>query len=67
MTTEFKLKPKFKPLVITDEPWYDLTSGGYINPSDFLVPEDALKVNRAIDVIQDFLDFLEKEGILEYS
>jgi hypothetical protein len=39
----------------TDDFWYDLIDGGYLNPEDILEDkEDVKKVLQAIEVIQDF-------------
>lgn len=39
----------------TSEFWYDLTSGGYLEPEEILEnPEDAKKVREAIKIIMEF-------------
>jgi hypothetical protein len=39
----------------TDDFWYDLTSGGYLNPEDILEnKEDIDSVKNAIEIIQEF-------------
>lgn len=53
-------------LVSTDDFFYDLFDGGYINPRDLLVEEDAKKVEAAMLVIRNFEDTLNTAGLLEY-
>lgn len=41
----------------TSDFWYDLTSGGYLNPEDILEnPEDIVRVKEAIEIIKEFED-----------
>lgn len=41
--------------VSTDDFWYDLTLGGYLNPDQILEdPKEALRVNEAINVLLEF-------------
>ena len=41
----------------SDEPWYDLTDGGYLAPEKFCADErDIKRVNDAIDVICEYFD-----------
>ena len=60
---------KFKKLdepVFTDDPYYDLTDGGYINPEELLEnKEDADKVNEAIRLVEQFLQEAQDQGALE--
>lgn len=42
--------------VSTDDPYYDLFDGGYIDPDDLLEPESAARVNEALDTIREFLN-----------
>ena len=51
--------------VYTSEPFYDLSFGGYIVPDKMLEPEDAEKVNEAVETIQTFFREAEAEGVLE--
>jgi hypothetical protein len=62
---KMKFKENVEPLV-TSEFFYDLFDGGYIEPSDLLVAEDAKRVNEAVRLILEFRDRLEEEGIMEY-
>lgn len=62
---------KFKNLneddvVWTNDLYYDLFEGGYINPEDLLEDEEEInKVKRAILTINDFLDgAIERELIV---
>ena len=48
--------------VSTDEFWYDLTDGGYLNPDEILEnPEDAKRVKDAIAVIKEFENSCEEQ------
>ena len=47
------------------DPYYDLFEGGYIEASDFVIPEDAEKVDAAVEVIKDFFKTLEEAELLE--
>lgn len=42
--------------------WYDLTDGGYLNPNEICEsPEDAKKVQDAINTIKDFQESCEAQ------
>ena len=57
-----------KAKIVTDDFFYDLFDGGYINPEKLLKnQEDIDKVKNAIKVIKDFKDSAEDKDILEYS
>jgi len=62
-----KLKKDHKSICVSSDFWYDLSSGGYIDPKDFLTPEDAAKVAEAVNTILQFETLLETSDILEYS
>lgn len=50
----------------TDDPYYDIFVGGYIEARDFLKNEDEIeKLENAIALVQKFLDVAEKEGVIE--
>lgn len=52
----------------TSEFWYDLTSGGYLNPAEILEDEEDVKrVNEAIAVLQEFERSCEEqiEGFMQ--
>lgn len=51
--------------VCSDDPWYDLTSGGYIKPENFLEGDELQKVYDAIELIEEFLEQLDDNGFLE--
>jgi hypothetical protein len=51
--------------VCTDDFWYDMFEGGYIEPDNFLEIDDASKVKEAMWVIQNFKDALEDSGLIE--
>lgn len=41
--------------VSTNNFWYDLTAGGYLDPKDLCVNlRDAMKVREAIKIVQDY-------------
>ncbi len=53
--------------ICSSEPWYDLSDGGYLNPQEICQePEDAKKVEEAVEIVKDFLDSCEEqiEGFL---
>lgn len=46
----------------SDDFWYDLTDGGYLNPEEILEnKEDVDRVNEAIKVLQEFRDSCEEQ------
>jgi hypothetical protein len=48
--------------ISTGDFWYDLTDGGYLNPSEICAnPKDADKVEKAIKVIKDFQRSCEEQ------
>jgi hypothetical protein len=53
-------------LIVTSDFWYDLTSGGYIEPDKLLKnKEDVEAVKNAIRVIRDFESSADEQGVLE--
>lgn len=51
----------------TDDKWYDLFDGGYIRPAEILEDDaDVLKVEKAIETINEFFEAYEESGKLEY-
>lgn len=58
---------KFKqdaPTEYSDEFWYDITVGGYLDPADYLDdPEQIKKLNEAVDLVHDFEAALESLGV----
>lgn len=47
--------------ISTSDFWYDLTKGGYLNPDEICAnQDDADKVSKAIEIIEDFEDSCEK-------
>ena len=45
-----------------DDFWYDLISGGYLNPEDILEnKEDIDRVKNAIEIIQEFEQSCDKQ------
>lgn len=51
--------------VYSDNPYYDVIDGGYIDPDKLLISEDAVKVNEAIETLSSFLAEAEENGYLE--
>lgn len=55
-----------KEPVYSQDFFYDLTIGGYINPFEMLKDKNqAEKVEEAVKLVKDFLDKAERAGILE--
>lgn len=49
----------------TQDPWYDLTDGGYIKPAKILKSkEDVLKVESAVKTILQFFVDAEEAGVI---
>ena len=52
----------------TDDFWYDLFEGGYIDPRKVLADESQIEaVENAIKVLQDFRIDLENSELLDYE
>ena len=48
------------------DPYYDLTNGGYIKPSELLADTEQIKqVEQAIQIVYEFLEQAESNGVLE--
>ena len=64
MTKLIKIDWQFNPGIkefFTDDFWYDLTDGGYINPDKLLLyPAQANQVKEAIAVLESFKEALEE-------
>ena len=46
----------------TSDFWYDLTSGGYLNPEDILEDaEDVARVKEAIETLKEFEDSCDEQ------
>lgn len=50
----------------TQDFFYDMFDGGYIDPEDYLVEEDAKRVREAMWVILEFRKVLEDTDMMEY-
>ncbi|GAA7511711.1 hypothetical protein JP0009_22830 [Helicobacter pylori] len=62
---EFKFKQTEETTYSTD-PYYDLTIGGYIKPSELLADAEQIKqVEQAIQIVYEFLEQAESNGVLE--
>ena len=52
--------------VYSTDPYYDLTNGGYIKPSELLSDAEQIKqVEQAIQIVYEFLEQAESNGVLE--
>ncbi len=52
----------------TDDFWYDLIDGSYINPEEILEDNDDIdKIKKAIDTLKRFKFEMEEKGIIEYN
>ena len=68
MTESLKGKYTVKALqgISTDDFYYDITIGGYINPSDILLDSERVKkIEEAIKIIEDWEQELYDDGILD--
>ena len=59
-----KLKNDVEP-IFSDDKYYDLFDGGYIKTEDFLEGDDEIAVDDAIDIITEFFELLESNGLIE--
>jgi len=62
-----KIELKFKEGIEaqgTSDFWYDCTMGGYIKPENFLEPESAEIVKKAIEIVRLFEEMAEEEDII---
>lgn len=65
MAIEFNFKEVEEP-VWTDDPWYDLTDGGYIRPEELLIDEEQIKkVQESVDILSAFLQQAYEKGVIE--
>lgn len=53
--------------VTTDDFFYDLFDGGYIEPERLVDEVSAARVRDAMEVIEEFRAALEEAGTIEYS
>lgn len=58
--SNLKLKPasKLPEYCANDDFYYNLTSGGYLKPEDFLNEEDARRVRIAAQLLEEFEELL---------
>ncbi|OOF85610.1 hypothetical protein BKG93_04370 [Rodentibacter ratti] len=62
---QFKFKKCEEP-IFTDEPYYDLFDGGYLNPEELLDDAEQIKkVNEAIEIIKEYIKQAEELGVIE--
>lgn len=63
------MKFNFKTIeeaIYSTDPYYDLTNGGYIKPSELLTDTEQIKqVEQAIQIVYEFLEQAESNGVLE--
>lgn len=65
MAIEFNFKEVEEP-VRSDDPWYDLTDGGYIRPEELLIDEEQIKkVQESVDILSAFLQQAYEKGVIE--
>jgi hypothetical protein len=50
----------------TQDFFYDMFDGGYIDPEDYLVAPDAERVRKAMNLILEFREILEHSDLMEY-
>ena len=61
----WKFKKDAEPQGSSDGFWYDLTSGGYINPGAVLEDEEQLKkLNEALEIVESFESALKDNELL---
>jgi hypothetical protein len=58
---KLKFKKDAKPIGLTEEFFYMISSGGWCKPEKFLEKDDAEKVRNAIEIIKQY----EEQGIDE--
>lgn len=63
------MKFNFKAIeeaIYSTDLYYDLTNGGYIKPSELLADAEQIKqVEQAIQIVYEFLEQAESNGVLE--
>lgn len=63
----FKFKDNLDSIV-SDDFWYDLFEGGYIQPRELLADKGQIKeVEKAIEILQNFYGDLEDSGLIEWN
>lgn len=64
--TIFKFKENAKAEIGTEDPFYALSNGGYLNPSSVLADEaQAKEVSYAVQLVQDFIDACFESEVIE--
>lgn len=66
--TKFIFKPGLQnePVWCYDDIWYSLTVSGCIDPRKMLLDQSQIEqVEKAIELIKNFVDSAEREGVLE--
>lgn len=65
---KFKFKPELQsePVWCYDDIWYSLTVSGCIDPRKMLLDQSQIEqVEKAIELIKNFVDSAERGGVLE--
>lgn len=66
--TKFIFNPELQkePVWCYDDIWYSLTVSGCIDPRKMLLEQSQIEqVEKAIELIKNFVDSAEREGVLE--
>ncbi len=62
----FKFKKGAKQEIGTEDPWYALTSGGYLKPEEVIEDASQLKhIREAIATVEAFIQQCYDESIIE--
>lgn len=63
---KYKFKELEEPRAISQDIWYSLTEGGYLQPSDILANEEQIdEVHKAIDIVYQFICQARNAGVIE--
>lgn len=66
--TKFIFKPELQkePVWCYDDIWYSLTVSGCIDPRKMLLDQSQIEqIDKAIELVKNFVDSAEREGVLE--
>lgn len=65
---KFEFKPRDEAYGSCDGFWYDLTDGGYIKPTEFLVNLEQVKaVEDAVKLLESFKSQAEEAGVMDFD
>jgi hypothetical protein len=63
---KFRFKENATAEIGSENPFYALTDGGYLDPEDVLADqEQAKQVQQAVKVVKAFIDACFAEGVIE--